>query len=226
MNQQRPPSPILPTRHPLVYLITDRLAFHHPPDHQSTAIDVQLRAIDAAVNAGCQLIQIRERGLDRVQLSAFVSAVIEVARPRGGMVFVNHDIDVAIGSGADGVHLRVASLRPREARQLAIEKGRSDLLIGVSTHTIKEATEAASDSDFIVCGPIYETKSKREFGPPIGLRTFEEVVRGVRVPVLGIGGIDLENFREVLACGAAGVAGIGLFSSPETAAANVRTILG
>ena len=88
-----------------------------------------------------------------------------------------------------------------------------DFLIGVSTHSLAEARAAKnSGADFIVCGPIFDTPSKREYGAPLGLEKFAEVCREVQLPVLALGGITLTNFQEPLKRGAAGIAAIGLFT--------------
>lgn len=171
------------------------------------------------------MIQIRERDLDAQELSRFTSAAIEIARPAGALVLVNDRVDVALATGADGVHLRASSLAAREVRRIAEACGRAGLLVGVSTHSVREAAEASNGGDFVIAGPVFETHSKMEFGPPLGLRKFSKIVRASAVPVLGIGGVNLNNFRSVLECGAAGIAGIGLFSTPGSVAENVEMIL-
>jgi thiamine-phosphate pyrophosphorylase len=207
----------LPSTRPLLYLITDRRA--HPPSP-----DGQLAAIREAAAAGCRLVQVRERDLGARDLAAFVRAAVAAARP--GRVLVNDRLDVALAAGADGVHLRATSLPAAEARAVASRLGRPDFLIGVSTHALDEAREAeAGGADFVVAGPVFETPSKLPYGPPLGPDRFAEVCRAVRIPVLAIGGINLENFREPLSRGAAGVAAIGMLSDPRAVARTVRELL-
>src|SRR5215468_11454647 len=91
----------------------------------------------------------------------------------------------------------------------AAKTGLDDFLIGVSTHSVAEAKSAEDGgADFIVCGPVYDTPSKRAFGPPLGLDVFAEILDAVKTPVLAIGGINLSNYQEPLRRGAAGVAAI------------------
>jgi thiamine-phosphate pyrophosphorylase len=178
------------------------------------------------VQSGCQLIQIREKGLTAKSLGEFTRAAISVARPHGARVLVNDRFDVAIAAGADGVHLRVASIPAREVRANAENKGRADFLIGVSTHSLAEAMVAEEGgADFIVCGPVYHTQSKLAYGAPLGLERFAEVCEAVKIPVLALGGINLSNFREPLRRGAAGIAAISLFTDPDTIEQNIQTIL-
>lgn len=159
-------------------------------------------------------------------LAEFTRKAIAVARPHGAKVLVNDRLDVAIAANADGVHLRVSSLSVADARRSVQEKGLKDFLIGVSTHSLDEAKAAESDSaDFIVCGPVYDTPSKREFGEPLGLERFAEICQAVKIPVLALGGISLSNFRQPLEAGAAGIAAIGLFTAFETLPATIAELL-
>jgi len=152
-----------------------------------------------------------------------VRRAIAVARPYGARVLVNDRLDVALAAGADGVHLRVNSLPAGEVRRVVSKK---DFLIGVSTHSLAEIQTAESGgADFVVYGPVYDTASKREYGAPLGTQNLARVCKAASIPVLAIGGVNLGNFREVLQCGAAGIAAIGLFTNPGEIEQNVREIL-
>ncbi|HEY6404137.1 MAG TPA: thiamine phosphate synthase [Blastocatellia bacterium] len=208
----------------LLYLITNRLAFLRRAEITHDDLPrLQLEAIAKAAQAGCQLIQIREKDMSARELSAFTRAAIERARPHGARVLVNDRLDVAMAAGADGIHLRASSISSREVRAVAAQRGRHDLLIGVSTHSIAEARLAEEGgADFIVCGPVYDTPSKRAFGPPLGLDVFAEICGAVKIPALAIGGINLTNYREPLRRGAAGVAAIDLFADVENLEQTIR----
>ena len=211
-----------PLKKPLIYLITDRQAF--PPPHQS--VERQLEAIEIAARAGCQLIQIRERDLEARELVSFVRSAISVARPHHALVLVNDRLDVAIAADADGVHLRSTSLNALDARSVARLAGQHDFLIGASVHSMQEAQSAVDcGADFLVCGPVFETPSKRQYGAALGLETFGQIASASGAPVLGIGGIDCDNALQVLAHGAAGVAGISLFSELTRIEDHSRAIL-
>lgn len=204
----------LPSHKPLLYLITNRQAFRHKPETDSGEIwQSQIEAISLAARSGVQLIQIREKDLSTKALIEFTRRAIVVARPHGAKVLVNDRLDVALAAKANGVHLRVNSLPANEVRAVVQKIGLQDFLIGVSTHSMAEARAAeAGGADFIVCGPVYDTPSKREYGEPLGLERLSEICRAVKIPVLALGGINLANFRESLNSGAAGIAAISLFT--------------
>lgn len=216
----------LPRNQPLLYLITNRQIFLRKADPDQSANQLQIEAIRQAAAAGCQLIQIREKDLSAKTLAEFTRQAIAAARPHGAKVLVNDRLDVAIAAKADGVHLRVSSLPTAEVRQAVAEKGLKEFLIGVSTHSLAQAkTAETGGADFIVCGPIYDTPSKREFGEPMGLERFADICQTVNIPVLALGGINMTNFHQPINAGAAGIAAIGLFSNPENLPQTVATLL-
>jgi thiamine-phosphate pyrophosphorylase len=219
MRLQLPPNSI--------YLITDRQAFRHNPKTSEAELrHAQLEAIACAAQAGCQLIQIREKDLTARALCEFTCAAIVRARPHGANVLVNDRLDVALAAGADGVHLRVSSLPVAVMRQAVAQLGLRDFLLGVSTHSLGEAQSAeAGGADFLVCGPVYDTPSKRAYGTPLGIERFAQVCHAVKLPVFALGGIKLENFREPLQRGAAGIAAITLFTDPSSLQQNIRSII-
>lgn len=214
----------LPHHLPLLYLISNRHACRLNPDI-SNVEEAQLAAIRLAAQAGCQLIQIREKDLSPRALVHFTRQAIAAARPHGAKVLVNDRLDVALAAGADGVHLRVSSLSAEEVRAVVTSKGLKDFLIGVSTHSLAEAATAEADgADFIVCGPVYETPSKQAYGAPLGLHRFAEICQTVRIPVLALGGISAANFHEPLRYGAAGIAAISLFCDTANLPSQIRAL--
>ncbi|MFN7927145.1 MAG: thiamine phosphate synthase [Blastocatellia bacterium] len=205
---------------PLLYLITDRQQFK--TSATPAQLSAQLEAITHAAAAGCQLIQVREKDLSSRELCAFVRAALAAIRPFGAKLLVNDRLDVALATGADGIHLRVNSLPVAEVRQLVPP----DFLVGASTHSLAEAQAAAAGgADFLVCGPVFFTPSKASYGPPLGLERFGEICQRVKLPVLALGGITMNNFADCLAQRAAGVAAISLFNHPATLGTNIKMML-
>lgn len=164
--------------------------------------------VQEAARAGVDLIQIREKDLPARELCHLVERVVVATVGSSTQVLVNDRFDIALACGAHGVHLTTQSLPPEVVRK---HVGAS-FLIGVSTHSLEEVNRAqAGGADFVVLGPVFDTPSKRHYGPPLGLKPFAEIIQQTQIPVFGIGGIDLRNFSDVLACGAAGIAAIRLF---------------
>ena len=140
-----------------------------------------------------------------------VVRAVSTARDSSTRLLVNDRFDVARAAGADGVHLTTTSLPPSVVREAC----GPEFLLGASTHSLDEARAArAGGADFVVFGPVFETESKRAYGPPQGLDKLREVTRELAgFPVLAIGGITLDNAASCYAAGAAGIAGITLFDA-------------
>ncbi len=162
-----------------------------------------LETIRDAVADGVNLIQIREKALPARLLFHLVSEAVQILSSTEALVLVNDRLDVAIAARADGVHLPETSLQPDVVRR-AIS---SDIVIGVSTHSIGQALSASrSGADYIFFGPIFETPGK---GPPVGIESLSAVCRELNTfPVIALGGVDQNNFESVLSAGAAGIAAI------------------
>ena len=184
-----------------LYLVTDR--------HQ-TAGRPLLSVVARAVRAGVRAVQLRERDLVARDLLAMADD-LQRTMP-DAQVFINDRVDVALALGSRGVHLRESSLPTAVARSLL----RAEQLLGQSVHSVEAAIAAEREgADFVVLGPIYETPSKQEYGPPLGLGALEKASRIARIPVFAIGGITASRARDVRSAGGYGVA---VLSSIMTAA--------
>jgi thiamine-phosphate diphosphorylase len=192
---------------PVICLVTDRRRLVDDDARVDTALAALVRLAREAVAAGVSLIQIREPGLETAQLVDLVAAIVDLTRGSPTLAVVNDRLDVALTSGAHGVHLRGDSIPPRAARALAPP----GFVIGRSVHRLDEAREHAPAVDYLIAGTVLPTSSKSSAEPLLGARGLREIATAVDVPVLAIGGISIDRVREAAAAGAAGVAGIGLF---------------
>lgn len=164
--------------------------------------------IQAAARAGVDLIQLREKDMPSRELAELASGAVEAARGRETRIVVNDRLDIAMAAGADGVHLGGQSAPPEVVRSHA-EKS---FLVGVSCHSPDDAIRAeASGADYVLLGPIFDTPSKRRYGPPLGLNQLSEAANRIRIPLLALGGITAERVRLCLEAGATGIAAIRLF---------------
>jgi thiamine-phosphate pyrophosphorylase len=196
---------------PLLYLITsgETKAETTPATEEFSVI---LRLVEAAVAAKIDFIQIREKHLSAKVLHQLSTSAATITNGSCSKLLVNDRADIARAAGADGVHLASSSLPPNVIRRTF----GADFLIGVSTHSLEEATTASrSGADFIVFGPVFDTFSKRQYGEPVGLAKLQEVSSKLApFPVLALGGVTMANAADCIQAGAAGVAGIRILSNP------------
>lgn len=204
---------------PLLYLITDRKRLA-PAESLTGQLGILRDFLRSAIHAGVGLIQIREKDLDAGVVLQFAKAVVADARGSGTSVLVNERFDIAIAAGADGVHLTSSSIPPEKVREIAGPR----FLIGASTHSASEVEAVERCADFAVLGPVYPTTSKSEYSALLGLDRFREIARRSAIPLLALGGVGESVINETLAAGAAGVAGISLFTSGGDLTALVRRV--
>lgn len=155
-----------------------------------------------ALNAGCAVVQLRAKRLDDVSFLEIAKRVRSACTHANVPFVVNDRADIARLVGADGLHLGQEDLSIEDARRVV-----GDMQIGVSTHTLEQASKAdAEGADLIAFGPIFETKTKANPDPVVGLRSLEQVCQTVSRPVVAIGGITPENAGQARRAGARYVA--------------------
>lgn len=193
-----------------IHLITDR---------KRSRIGL-LPAVDAALRGGVEWVQPREKTGPARELYETTLHIMNSARTSGAGVLVNDRVDVALATGADGVHLAAKSLPPQAVREII-----GDRLMGVSVHSLSGARNAVDEgADYVTFGHVYPTTSKPGL-PPRGLVELSRIVESVDVPVLAIGGIDTSNIEEVLKTGVSGISVISAIlavEEPQEAARALR----
>jgi thiamine-phosphate pyrophosphorylase len=157
----------------------------------------------AAVAGGATALQLRDKENPGRALVATARRLVALANPAGVPVVVNDRVDVALAAGADGAHVGEDDLPVADARRLL----GPERIVGASAGTVEEARRAEQEgADYLGVGPVFPTATKADAGEAIGLDGLGKIVAAVRVPVVGIGGITVENAAQVILAGAAGVA--------------------
>lgn len=198
---------------PVVHLITDR----------RLAPDLVARAGAALVGAppGTVAIHLREKDLDARALLALARALADACHARGQRLLVNDRLDVALAAGADGVHLPSAGVAPADARRLLGPAA----LVGVSCHGPEDVRRAlAGGASFATFGPVYDTPSKRPYGPPVGVAALREAA-AIGLPLVALGGVTPSRAAETRSAGARGVAAIRAWLEAADPAAVVGALL-
>jgi len=196
-----------------LYLVTDRSAL------PTTSLQ---DVVESCLAAGLKAVQLREKDMAVRDLLGLAHALRDSTRRHGARLLINDRADVALAVGADGVHRAGTSLPVSALRAISP----SGFLIGASVHDIDEARAAEADgADFLLFGPVYDTPSKRQYGPPQGLAALERVSAAVSTPVFGVGGVTPDRAGEVMRAGAAGVAVIGAILAAERPADAVKAFL-
>lgn len=187
--------------------------------------DVLIPMVILAVRSGADIIQFRNKMAsattrDMIRLG---SRLCDAVHMEGALFIVNDRIDVAIATGADGVHLGQDDLPVDLARHIVSRKNK--MLIGISTHSPKQAMQAESEgADYIGFGPIYPTSAKSDYSG-IGTGFFPLLNENLGTPYFAIGGINLENIGQVLEAGASRVAICsGIFGPKKDVAQNTQLI--
>lgn len=193
------------------YLITD-----------SSAGDVErlLAICEEAIVGGISAVQLRAKDWSDREVLRAAYEMRALCNRTGTLFIVNDRVDIALASNADGVHLGVDDLPVAAARALL----GPDAVIGYSPETPgdREIAESAG-VDYLGIGPVFGTRTKNDAGAALGLDRFSSLVVESNVPVVGIGGITIDDARSVIEAGACGVAVVGaVFFAQDPRAAAVE----
>ncbi len=176
------------------YAVTDRKQFKYDFETQ----------IKKMLDSGIRFFQLREKDLSSFELFRYAKLMEKLLKGYDAFFTVNERVDIAVMTGAVGVHL------PENSFPISVVKQKfPDLIVGKSCHSLDSAVEAEKEgADYIFFSPVFESPGK---GKPVGLDKLREVVENINIPVYALGGITEDKIPDVLDTGAYGVAGIRLF---------------
>ncbi len=189
---------------PFLYLVTDRRLAG-----QRDIADV----VRSAIKGGVTCVQLREKSLGRAAFLAEAYVLRAICRAGKVPLIINDDVAVAQKLGAAGVHLGQSDASVAEARDTL----GPDAIIGLSVETVEQAQGAASlDVDYIAASPVFATPTKTDLAEPLGLIGLRAIRKLTDKPLIAIGGINIDNAREVLEAGANGLAVVSaLVAAPD-----------
>lgn len=177
--------------------------------------------VQAAVQGGVSCVQLREKSLDTRRFVALARALHAQLQPLGVPLLINDRVDVALASGAEGVHVGQDDMRPDDVRRLM-----PGALIGLSIENEAQLLQAEQWSvDYYGLSPVFATPTKLDAAEALGLEGVRRLRRLTRRPLVAIGGIDAHNAGAVMAAGADGLAVVrSICAAPDPAEA-ARSLL-
>jgi len=199
-----------------LYLVTDRgLARGRP------TLDI----VKAAVAGGVTCVQLREKDCSTLKFIEQACAIKNFLKTRGVPLIINDRVDVALAIEADGVHLGQTDMPLDMAKKIVGDS----MIIGISAESIEDALEAEKGgADYLGVSPIYATPTKIDTAPPLGLEGLRAIRKTVRLPLVGIGGLNRENAAAVIEYGGDGVAVVSAIvaaDDPAAAAGDIKRII-
>lgn len=176
------------------------------------------------IEGGARFIQLREKSLSSGEFFADAAQAVKFAHEHSAQIIINDRVDVTLALHADGVHLGQDDLWPDEARKIL----GPDAIIGFSTHSVEQASDALKlPVDYLAIGPIFGTSTKENPDPIVGPDGLHAVRKAIgEMPLVAIGGIDLDSLSTVYDAGANSAAVISsIISQPDQIAERVRQFL-
>lgn len=199
-----------------LYAVTDRA--------WTEGMDGVLSQVEAAIKGGATFVQVREKHLDAREFLTEARWIVELCHRHGVRCVINDNIDIALLSGADGVHVGQDDMACAKARVMLGDRR----IIGVSAHNVDEAVAAEkAGADYLGSGAAFPTGTKDVSGQYVTPDEYAAITSAVNIPVVAIGGITRGNISQLNGRGLAGVAVVSaLFAQPdvECAAREMREL--
>jgi thiamine-phosphate pyrophosphorylase len=199
-----------------LYLVTDRgLA------KGRSTLDIVI----AAVRGGVTCVQLREKECSTLAFIEQALTIKEYLQSRGVPLIINDRVDVALAIEADGVHLGQTDMPLDIAKTILGDV----MIIGISAESLEDAVAAEKGgADYLGISPIYDTPTKTDTAPPLGLEGLREIREKVNLPLVGIGGLNRDNAAAVIQHGGDGVAVVSAIvaaDDPVQAAGDLKQII-
>lgn len=195
----------------VLYAITDR---------NNLKVDSLELAVKDVLKAGVKIIQLREKELSYEEFLKVGKLIKSICKEYGATLIINDNIQIAVELGADGVHIGQSDMSLCEVKKIA-----GDMLVGVSVKTVEEAKKAElGGADYLGVGAVFPTGTKLD-ADKIDFETLEKICKNVSIPVLAIGGINLDNLHLLKDTGITGVAVVSAIFSKKDIELNTKKLL-
>lgn len=202
---------ILDKKYMHLYAVTDRAW---------TGEKTLYEQIKEALENGVTCVQLREKGLDEESLLEEAREISVLCKQYKVPFIVNDNVNVAIASCADGIHIGQEDMDLTEVRKLVGE----NMIIGVSAHTVEEARSALKNgADYIGIGAVFETSTKNDV-KALSYETLKSICEAVNIPKVAIGGINAKNVLKLKGSGIDGVAVVSAIFAAENIAKATREL--
>ena len=184
-----------------LYLVTDK----------SDNVEKFLNTIEEAIKGGVTVVQIREKTADTLDFYNLALKVKEITTKYNTPLIINDRVDIALAIDADGVHVGQSDMPCDVTRKLIGE----DKILGVSAATVDEAKKAQKDgADYIGTGAVFPTQTKDD-ADSVTKQELKEIVESIDIPVVAIGGINLDNASELIDTGIKGLSVVSAIMSSD-----------
>ncbi|MGN0729678.1 thiamine phosphate synthase [Treponema sp.] len=178
-------------------------------------------AVEQAVEGGATIVQLREKAMDEADFLAEAQDIKKICAARQIPLIINDNIQVAVKSGADGVHIGQHDMSMLRAREILGQ----DKIIGVSCQTVGQAVQAEKDgADYLGVGAVFATSTKND-ADSVSIETLKEICAAVKIPVVAIGGITNENMELLKGSGIAGISVISAIFAQKDIRQAARNLL-
>jgi thiamine-phosphate pyrophosphorylase len=188
------------------------ISFYFVTDNEISDKD-EITQVKEALRGGANIIQYRDKNSSKEILLQTASKLKEICDEENAIFIINDYVDIAYAVDADGVHIGQDDMAYEQARSLIKDK-----IIGVTVHNVEEAIKAERmGADYLGASPIFSTNTKKDAGKAMGLELLKEIKKSVNIPIVAIGGINIDNVDSVIKAGADSVCAISATVIGDTA---------
>jgi len=193
-------------------LLAEQLHLYAVTDRSWLRGRTLLQQVEAAIRGGAGMVQLREKDLEFDAFLAEARQMVKLCKEYGVPLIINDNVEVALKSGADGVHVGQEDMQARDVRRMI----GPDKILGVTAKTVSQAQLAqAAGADYLGSGAVFGSATKLN-ARPMDMETLRQICASVSIPVVAIGGVNRDNIASLAGTGVAGAAVVsGIFSAAD-----------